>query len=171
MISIVIAMTRNNVIGKDNLIPWRVRDDLVRLKKLVKGHTVILGRKTFDSLSWYYDKSGRRMPGENYIVITRDRSYVPSREYAKVAHSVQDAVRMADDLGDLDVFVIGGVGVFAEMLPLARRVYLTEIQADVDGDSRFTALDRAKWHEVSREHHHKDDRNEYDFDFVVLEKA
>lgn len=169
MISIVAAIARNGVIGRDNEIPWRVRDDLVRLKKLIKGHTVILGRKTYDSLVVYYDRSGREMPARNYVIVTRDSNYRPARSDTMVAHSIDQAMQTAKDLGDENIFVIGGGGIFREMLQYTDELLITEIQADIAGDARFT-WDRSQWREISREHHKKDDRNEYDFDFLVLER-
>ncbi len=169
MIAIVVATDKQRVIGNENKIPWRVRSDLIRLSNLTRGHTVILGRVSYESMVWYYDKSGREMPGSTYIVVTRDRSYKPARKNARIVHSVPDAFAIASDLGG-NTYVIGGSSIFEESLPFVDRIYLTEVQAEVAGDSYFPPLIKAEWREVSREHHHKDDRDEYDTDFIVLER-
>lgn len=170
MVSIVVAVDKNNVIGQDNKVPWRLRRDLVNLRRLTLGHTVILGRKTYDSMVWYYDKSGATMPGGAYIIITRNAHYAPTRDNARVVHSVQAALDLAKQLGDEEIFVIGGGSVYAEMLPVVDRIYRTEVDVAVDGDAYFPELDPATWREVSREHFAKDEKNQYDFDIVVLER-
>lgn len=170
MISIVVATDKNRVIGRENRIPWRIRDDLVMLKKLTKDHTVILGRVTYDSMVQYYDKSGRPMPGKTYIVVTRNPGYKPARDNACTASSIEDAIQQAGKLGDDQILVIGGGGIFRDILPFTDRIYLTEVQAEVEGDSYFPELDKSEWREVSREHHAKDDRNEYDYDVAILER-
>lgn len=170
MISIIVSADRNGVIGRENRIPWRIRDDLVRLKERTLGHTVILGRLTYDSMSGYYDRSGRSMPGKIYIVVTRNPSYKPSRDNARVVHSVEEAVAEAKKLED-EIFVLGGATIFKELLPMTDRIYLTKVMADARGDVSFPELNPGEWREVSREHHKKDDRNEYDYDIVTLERV
>ncbi|HET8669584.1 MAG TPA: dihydrofolate reductase [Candidatus Saccharimonadales bacterium] len=170
MISIVVATDKNGVIGRENRIPWRIRDDLVMLKRLTVGHTVILGRVTYDSMVWYYNRSGRPMPGKMYIVVTRNPDYKAARENAKVVYSIDEAVSAAKAVGDPDIFVVGGGGIFEGMLPFTDRIYFTEVQTEAQGDSYFPKLDMSEWREISREHHKKDDRNEYDFDWIVYER-
>lgn len=97
-ISIVAAMAENRVIGKNNKIPWRIKEDLVHLRNLSTGHVVILGRKTYESMDWYYKKSGRQMPGKAYVIVTRDEKYKPERPNTYVAHSVEEALELAKDL-------------------------------------------------------------------------
>jgi dihydrofolate reductase len=171
MISIVVAADKNGVIGKDNRIPWRIRDDFVYLRNLTKGHTVILGRKTYESMVWYYDRSGKKMPGSMYIVVSSEFEYVPARENATSVRSIPEALKKAEELGDDQILAIGGGGIFKGILEYTDRIYLTEVQAEVDGDTYFPELDPKTWHETSREHHSKDDRNDYDFDWVVLERV
>jgi len=96
-LSIIAAMDEKRGIGKDNKIPWHIKDDLIKLKSLTKDHLVILGRRTYDSMLWYYNKSGKEMPGKLYIVITHDEGYKPTRENAAVAHSLDQALRIAAD--------------------------------------------------------------------------
>lgn len=169
MISMVVATDRNGVIGRENKIPWRLRSDLVRLRKLTLGHPVILGRKTYDSMVGYYDKSGRPMPGKMYIVVTRNDQYKSARDNACAVHSVQAALDLAKQFGDEQMFVIGGGAIYSALLPATDRIYLTEVQTEAEGDAHFPELDMSEWVEVSREHHAKDEKNEYDFDVIVLE--
>lgn len=172
MISMIVAADKNRAIGAKNRIPWRLRDDLVMLKQLTLGHTVILGRKSYDSMVGYYDKSGRPMPGETYIVVTRNAEYKPARENAKVAGSVEDALEIARSIGDEMVFVIGGGDIFAAFFPFAEKIYMTEVATEIDdADAYFPELSTNEWREVSREHYKKDDRNEFDHDFVVYERG
>lgn len=170
MIAIVVATDKQRVVGSENKIPWRIRSDLVRLKDLTLGQTVILGRVSYDSMVGYYNKSGREMPGKLYIVVTRDRNYKPARSNARTAHSIPEAFTLANGIGG-DVYVIGGSTIFKEALAFVDRIYLTEVQTKVDGDSYFPKLVAGQWREISREHHNKDDRDEYDTDFIVLERV
>jgi dihydrofolate reductase len=170
MIAMVVATDTRGAIGRENKIPWRLRSDLVKLRKLTLDHTVILGRKTYDSMVAYYNKSGRQMPGKMYIVVTRNADYKPARENARIVHSVQAALDLAKQLNDENIMVIGGGAIFTALLPVADRIYLTEVQTEVEGDSYFPKLDRREWHEISHEHHQKDEKNEYDFDLMVLER-
>jgi dihydrofolate reductase len=171
MITIVVATDRNGVIGREDRVPWRLRNDLIMLRELTKGHTVILGRKTYESMDGYYNRSGRPMPGKTYIVVSRNPDYQPTRSGVRVAHSIDAAIALAKELGDEEVFAIGGGGVFAEVLPRTDRIYLTEVHTDVEGDAHFPALDKTQWREISREAHQKDEKNEYDYDTLVLERA
>lgn len=169
MIAMVVATDKNRVIGRENKIPWRLKDDLVLLRNLTQNHAVILGRKTYDSMLWYYEKSGKPMPGKMYVIVTRDAAYMPVRENAVVAHSIEEALQVARTF-DEQIFVNGGASIYEALLPYAERIYLTEVQAQAAGDVYFPSLDAQAWQEVSREHHVKGDRNEYDFDVVVLDK-
>lgn len=170
MISIVVATDKNGVIGQENKIPWRIRDDLVMLKKLTKGHTVVLGRKTYESMDWYYKRSGRALPGAAYIVVSRQATFAVGRDNAQVVHSIDEALTMAREIGDDQVFVVGGAGIFDALLPHTDRIYLTQVQTEVQGDAYFPAIDLEQWNELSVEHHTKDDRNDFDYDIVVLER-
>lgn len=138
-ISIIVAMDERRGIGKDNKIPWHIRDDLIKLKTLTKDHVVILGRKTYDSMVWYYIKSGKPMPGKLYIVITHDKSYKPARDNAQVAHSLEEAISFArSHLARLEeIFIIGGGQIFEQALPLADKLYLTIVQGDFGCDTFF----------------------------------
>lgn len=136
-ISIIAAMDEHRVIGKDNKVPWHLREDLIHLKNLIKGHTIILGRKTFDSLSWYYGKSGRSMPGKLYIIVTHNKNYKPSGENTLVAHSVDEALLKARQEDDNEIFIIGGQRIFEQTITRVDKLYLTIIEGNFAGDAFF----------------------------------
>jgi dihydrofolate reductase len=140
IVSILAAVARNGVIGRDNGLPWRLPEDLKRFKTLTLGHPVIMGRRTFDSI-------GRALPGRENIVVTRAREY--DAPGCRVVHSLGAALSAA--AGADEAFVIGGAEIYALALPLARRLYMTEIDADVEGDTVFPEYDRGAWSEIARE--------------------
>jgi dihydrofolate reductase len=166
----VVATDKNLVIGNENKIPWRLKSDLARLKNLTKGHTVILGRKTYDSMDWYYDKSGREMPGSMYLVVTHNLDFKPTRSNAKAVHSIDEALAAAKELGDEDVYVIGGRAIFEEMMPFTRRIYWTKVDTEAEGDAYFPTIKMDEWKQVSSERFTKDEKNDFDYDLVVLER-
>jgi dihydrofolate reductase len=139
MITLVLAMAKNGVIGKDGAIPWRISEDLKRFKQLTLGKPVIMGRKTWDSLP------KKPLPGRDNIVVTRRRDW--SADGAMTAFSVDDALAKAGD-----VSVIGGGEIYRETLPRADRIELTEVHRDFEGDAVF-AFDRMAWQEIAREDH------------------
>lgn len=171
MLSIVVAIDKDRAIGRENKIPWRLRDDLVRLRQLTEGHVVILGRKTYESMIWYYDKSGKELPGRLYIVITRDVGYAVTRQNATVVHSIDEALATAEEMDDDDMFVIGGGAIYKAMLPYVDRIYLTEVNTRAGGDAFFPELSPAQWHEAAREHYTQDERNEFDYDVITLDRV
>lgn len=161
-----VARARNGVIGKDGDLPWRLPDDLAFFKRTTMGKPVIMGRKTWDSLPF------KPLPGRLNIVLSRDGSFDPDR--AVVCETFQDAVSIgreqASDDGVDEVCVIGGAALFTLAMPKARRIYLTEVEAEIDGDVHFPDFDEADWREVRREAHAADDRNQYAFTFRELER-
>ncbi len=138
-VSIISAIDEENGIGKNNKIPWHIKGDLVRLKKLTLGKVVVLGRNTYESMVWYYDRSGRPMPGKLYMVVTKNPNYKPARDKVAVVHSVKEAVQRARQVGENDVFIIGGEQIFREALVkgLVQRLYLTKVQGDYGADTFF----------------------------------
>lgn len=170
MIAIVVATDKNRVIGSENRIPWRIKSDLKRLRSLTLGNPVILGRKTYESMDWYYNRSGRQMPGGVYIVLTRDASYKPSRQNAQAVNSIPQALEVAKQQGGKDIFIIGGDSVFKAMLSYADRIYWTEVMTDTPGDAYFPKLTPGEWRELYHEHYEQNEYDEYDSDLIVLEK-
>src|SRR5437867_8251794 len=130
-LSIIAAMARNRVIGRDNRLPWHLPADLARFKQLTMGHWLLVGRKTYDSI-------GRPLPGRTIVVITRNKGF--TAKGVLVAYSLAEAVRMA--AGD-EVFVAGGAQIYQQALPLARRMYLTILDQDFEGDAFFPDFDPA----------------------------
>ncbi|MCU0975603.1 MAG: dihydrofolate reductase [Steroidobacteraceae bacterium] len=155
----VVAMARNGVIGRDGDLPWRLPDDLRRFKAITMGKPILMGRRTFMSL-------GRPLPGRENIVLTRDRAW--TAEGVRVVHSLDEALAAAGEAADL--MVIGGAEIYALAWPRIERLELTEVHADVEGDTRLDALDPGAWREVAREHHPADERHPLAFSFVTLER-
>ena len=161
IISAIVATAKNHVIGKDNQIPWYLPADLSYFKKTTLGHHLIMGRNSFRSI-------GRPLPKRINIVVTRDPFF--AADGVLVAHSVEEALGMAYDGGEEEVFIIGGGEIYRETADLWDRVYLTEVDAEVDGDVFFPALNPEEWTEISRESHLPDAKNEWAYVFRVLER-
>jgi len=159
-ISIVAALARNRAIGRDNAMPWRLPEDLKRFKRLTLGHAVIMGRRTFESI-------GSPLPGRDNIVITRSPDW--SRSGCIAVRSLEAALAAIG--AARDAFVIGGAQIYALAMPLAQRLYMTEIARDYEGDAFFPEFDRSQWHEVSRERHTAGDPEAFDYAFVVYDRT
>lgn len=176
MISLLVAVAENGVIGRDNGMPWHLPDDLKRFKSLTMGKPVLMGRKTFESI-------GKPLPGRTSLVLTRSRDW--SAAGAVVVHSLDEAVEREAEIRaaqaadgsverarDLPELVcVGGAEVYRLALPRARRIYLTRVLATVDGDTIFPCLDEQAWQETRRELHPADARHAYAMVFSVLERA
>ena len=159
-IAFVVARDRRGVIGKDGALPWRLPDDMRHVRELTVGKPLIMGRRTFESI-------GRPLPDRTTIVLTRDPSFRCAG--CLVARSAAEAVALAGDAPEVIVF--GGAGVFAEFLPRADRIYLTEVDAEVEGDTFFPPLGASEWLEVERRPHPADERHRHPFSFVTLERV
>ena len=161
-----VARSLNGVIGRDNDLPWRLKSDLAIFKACTLGKPVIMGRKTWDSLP------RKPLPGRMNIVLSRDGSFDPSQ--AVVCESFLEAVQMAKEQAAEDgvdeVCVIGGRALFETALPKAKRLYLTEVQAEVAGDVSFPDFDDSAWTEVRREEHPAGPDDDHAFVFRVLER-
>lgn len=160
----IAAVASNGVIGKNNDLPWRLPDDMKFFMNTTKGHHVIMGRKNYESLH----ENFKPLPKRTNIVVTRQQNY--SAPGCVVVHDVPSAVDIARQAGESELFVIGGAEIYNQTLPLADRLYLTEIEAAVDGDTYFPDFDKGRWKERSREHHPADERHRYAFDFVIYER-
>jgi dihydrofolate reductase len=154
-VSIVAAVARNGVIGRDNTIPWRLPEDMRRFREHTAGHAVVMGRKTWDSLPDRF----RPLPDRRNVVVTRNPTW--SAPGAERAGSLQDALRLLAD--EERVFVAGGAELYAAALPLADELLLTEIDADVEGDTYFPHLKLGEFDEVSRERHVSEDGLAFSF--------
>lgn len=159
-ISLLVAVARNGVIGRDNKLPWHLPADLKRFKQLTMGKPVIMGRKTYDSI---IDQLGKILPDRDNIVITRNHHF--QAPGCKVATSVREALEMAGDADE--IFVIGGGQIFEETLDIADRVYMTWVHADVEGDAYFPKVDWSKWKVSYRE---SGSGGDHPFEFVNYER-
>jgi dihydrofolate reductase len=163
-IALIWAMARNRIIGRENSLPWRLPVDMQHFRQLTLHHPVLMGRKTFESLR-------RPLPDRTNIIISRDPSY--SAPGILVAHTIDEALKVARQhlpAGDPQIFVIGGENLYAQMLPRADRLYVTLVDADVDGDARFPEFDWSEWREIGRQRHLADENNPYACTFVSLER-
>jgi dihydrofolate reductase len=136
LISAVVAMDEKRGIGKDNRIPWHLKADLIHLKKLTQNKIVILGRKSYESMVYYYEKSGREMPAKLYAIVTRDAAYKPARSNTQVFSSPQEAVQQLSVQED-EIFVIGGAQIFQEVFDQLNRLYITRVNGDFHADTFF----------------------------------
>jgi dihydrofolate reductase len=158
-VSLVVAMAENGVIGRANGLPWRLPEDLRRFKASTMGKPILMGRKTFESI-------GRPLPGRLNIVLTRDAHW--SATGAQVVHSLEQAFAAAGDAPEL--IVIGGAEIYRLVMPFARRIYLTQVHADVPGDTFFPALEPSEWIDLEREAQAADERHAYALTFTTLER-
>ena len=158
-ISIIVAKARNNVIGKDNQLVWKLSGDLQHFKKTTLGHHIIMGRKTFESM-------GKPLPGRTSIVITRNNDYqVPDGHY--VVHSLDAALDLVRSKSLEQVYVLGGAEIFKMALPIADELIITEVDASPEGDTFFPPVDYSQWEKVSEEKYSKDEKNEFNYTFVI----
>ncbi len=139
-ISLIVALAKNNIIGLNNTLPWHLPEDLKHFRALTTGHHIIMGRKTYESL-------GRLLPGRTTVIVTRNRDY--KLDGALIAHSLDAAVALCHH--DDEVFVIGGAELYQAGIKLANKLYITELDLEVAGDTYFPAYDLAEWQETSRE--------------------
>jgi dihydrofolate reductase len=160
-LSIIAALSSNNVIGRDNDLPWHLSTDLKRLKALTMGHHMIMGRKTYDSI-------GRPLPGRTFVVITRDPSF--AAEGVKIVHSLEDAIQVA--AGDDEPFIAGGAQIFEQAIHRADRMYLTRVHAEIEGDTWFPDFDDvSEWQLTDAEHFDADEKNDYPFSFLTYDRV
>lgn len=158
-ISLVVAWDRNRLIGAGNELPWHLSADLRHFKKLTMGHPVVMGRRTWQSI-------GKPLPGRTNIVVTRQKGF--SAPGAVVVESIEAAKRQAGDCDEL--MIIGGADLYRQTLGEANRIYLTEIHHEFEGDTHFPDINMDQWACVEREDFEKDEKNPYDYSFLVLER-
>lgn len=141
-ISLIVAVSSNHVIGKNNTLPWHLPEDLKRFRALTTGHCIIMGRKTYESL-------GRLLPDRTTVIVTRNPNF--QVEGAIVVHSLADAVEVCEN--DTEAFIIGGAELYQQGLQYAHKLYLTQVDATVEGDAFFPPIDAYIWQEIARESH------------------
>lgn len=150
-LSIIVAMDKNRLIGKDNDIPWHIPHDLKHFKNTTTGHTIIMGRKTYESLP-------KPLPNRPHIVITSDKNYTTHKE-VKIVHSIEDAILAAPD--NEEVFVVGGAKIYEQFLDKVNKLYLTFIDHAFEGDTYFPEIDFSQWELIFEEHHQTDDKENH----------
>lgn len=160
MISIIVAIAKNGVIGDKNTLLWHLREDMIHFRTITSGHPVVMGRKTYDSI-------GRPLPKRTNVVITRDTEL--QIEGCTMAHSLTEAVEMFDS--SEEVFIIGGAQIYSQAMPIADRLYLTIIDKEYEGDSSFPEIDYNSWQQISCEKFERGEAFEYPFSFITLERV
>ncbi len=159
MISIIVATCENQGIGKGNQLLWHLPNDLKFFKRITSGHTVIMGRKTFESI-------GRPLPNRRNIIITRQKDF--EADGVIKAASISEALRLTAD--ESEVFIIGGAEIYRQTLPLANRIYLTKVSAQLDADAFFPVLSPDEWEIKTTEDHPADEKHTYAYSFVIMDR-
>lgn len=165
IVSAIAALSRNRVIGKNNDLPWRLPDDMKFFMETTKGHHVIMGRKNYDSLHEKY----KPLPQRTNIVITRQQDF--KAPGCIILHAIEPGLDIARKNSERECFIIGGSEIYSLAMPYTTRLYMTEIDAVIDGDTFFPEIDPRDWKEISRTHHPADQRHAYAFDIVVYDRA
>lgn len=162
IISAIVAVGHNNVMGRNNDIPWYLPADLKYFKKTTLNHHIVMGRKTFQSI-------GRPLPKRTNVIITRQPFFIASG--CTTTHSVEQALQVAKDNGEEEVFIIGGGEIYKQSQPFWDKLYLTKVDVKVeDGDTFFPKIDDSEWKEIFSEYHTADEKNEMDYSFHIYER-
>ena len=161
-VSLIVAASENNVIGRDNDLPWKLPDDMKFFVRTTKGHCILMGRKNLESF-------GRLLPNRTNILLTRDRDY--QFEGAEIFYELQKAIAFAKEIGEEELMVIGGGEIYRQCMPFADRIYLTRVHAEIEGDVNFPDLDPSIWELKSEEFHEKDEKHNYAFTFQKFERT
>lgn len=159
-ISIIAAVSRNNVIGYKNALLWHLPEDMEYFQKMTMGKPIIMGDKTFESI-------GKALPKRTNIVLSKDQSY--KAPGCIVAHSIEEALQIASK-ENKEIMIIGGESIYKQFLPLANKMYLTLIAANFKGDAYFPEYNKKEWEEIKRTNHPADKKNPHPYSFVILEK-
>lgn len=158
-ISIIVAMSSNWVIGRDNDLPWQLSSDLKHFRSITMGKPIVMGRKTHESI-------GRPLPGRENIIVTRNQAY--QSEECTVIHSLDELEKYCHQHDE--IMIMGGAELYRQAMDKVTRLYLTEVHAHVEGDTLFPTFDREQWQELERQDYKADEKNEYDYSFLVLER-
>ena len=160
MISIIVATAKNGVIGKNGEIPWYLPDDLKHFAKITRGHPVIMGRKTYESI---VKRLGHALPDRKNVVITSQGDF--NAPGCVVIQSINEAIDMFADQNE-EFFVIGGGEIYKQFLPFADKLYITEVEMECEGDASFPQYNKDDWKQISSEHHNKDEKHLFEFTFL-----
>lgn len=163
MLSIIVATANNNVIGKDNNLLWHISEDLKRFKEITSGNTIIMGRKTFESLPGI-------LPNRKHIVITRDENFRVDSDMVEVIHNLDEVLYKYENSTE-ENFIIGGGEIYKATLPFAKKIYLTKVKKDFDGDTIFPNIDEDEWKIDFNSEEKLDPKSGLKFEFINLIKA
>ena len=158
MLSIIVAKAKNNIIGKENKLIWHLPDDLKHFKDLTTGHTIIMGRKTFESL-------GRVLPNRKHIVFSQNPDFKVNDENVEIVHSMLQIQEYIEN--EQENFVIGGAMIYNLLMPYVSKMYVTKIEKDFEGDAFFPRIDENIWEEISREKGIKNEENNLDYEYIT----
>ena len=158
MLSLIVAKAKNDIIGKDNQLIWHIPEDLKRFKTLTSGHTIIMGRKTFESL-------GRVLPNRHHVILCNDAEMNIDNENVEVLEDISMLDKYIND--EEENFVIGGATMYKLLMPYCNKMYITEINQDFEGDVSFPKINMEEWKVESREKGLKDEKNPYDYEYVT----
>ena len=161
MLSIIVAKAKNNIIGNNNELIWHIPEDLKRFKRLTTGHTIIMGRKTFESL-------GRILPNRHHVILCNDMELNIDDENVEVLEDISELEKYINS--EEENFVIGGATMYKLLMPYCKKMYITEIDRDFEGDVSFPEIDLDKWKVVKREKGPEDDENDFDYEYVDYEE-
>jgi dihydrofolate reductase len=161
MISMIAAVAENNVIGNKNAIPWHLPEDFKYFKEKTLGKTIVMGLNTFNSIG------GKPLPGRKHIILSNDPNYTPPADCV-LARSIDEVIEMSKQVDEL--MICGGASIYKQFLPLSQKIYITQVHATPEGDTYFPEISSTEWKEVSRENHKADEKNKFDYSFVILEK-
>lgn len=162
MLSLIVAASDNDVIGRANALPWQLSRDLKNFKEVTTGHAVVMGRKTYESI---FARLGKPLPNRKNIVVTQQQGF--QAPDCTVVHSLEEAFKAVPDE---EVFVIGGEAMYRLALPLVDRLYITRVHAQIEGDVKLPAIDFSEWKVVHEEIWPKDEKNEYDATYQIYER-
>lgn len=161
MLSIIVAVAKNNVIGKNNQLIWHLPEDLKRFKEITSGHTIIMGRKTFESL-------GRVLPNRKHIVLCNDADLKICDENVTIVDDINKLEKYINE--EEENFIIGGATIYKLLLPKADKLYITKINQEFDGDVYFPEISEENWKITQRVKGKKDEKNPYDYEYITYEK-
>ena len=161
MLSIIVAKAKNNVIGKDNQLIWNLPEDLKRFKSMTENHTIIMGRKTFESL-------GRVLPNRKHIIFSQNPDFQVNDENVEVVHSMLQIQQYIES--EEEAFVIGGAMIYGLLMPHVTKMYITQINENFEGNIIFPKFDTEKWEVIDREEGIKDENNKFDYEYITYKK-
>ena len=160
MFSIIVAVANNNVIGGDNKLLWHISDDLKRFKKITTGHTIVMGRKTFESFP-------KPLPNRHHVILTRDKNYKVDSEQVTVVNDIETVMKTYENSGS-EIFIIGGGEIYNLFLPYCNKLYLTKVNGDIEGDTYFPEINYEEWAITESSEEYIDPKNNISYQFINL---